>query len=100
MQFFSYHIGAISFALIDFFFRSRSDQFQRNNIDRELNKAFVGFFNEDEGDEPSCIATGNWGNFKIMIRIFFCLHFANACFFLIQAVVLLEEILNSKVLFN
>jgi len=42
-------------------FRSRADQFQRNNIDRELNKAFVGFFNEDEGDEPSCIATGNWG---------------------------------------
>ena len=65
----------------EIFFRSRADQFQRNNIDRELNKAFVGFFNEDEGDEPSCIATGNWGNFKIMIRIFFCLHFGNACFF-------------------
>ena len=45
----------------EIFFRSRADQFQRNNIDRELNKAFVGFFNEDEGDEPSCIATGNWG---------------------------------------
>ena len=41
--------------------RSKESQYQRDHIERELNKAFIGFYNEDEGDEPNCVATGNWG---------------------------------------
>ena len=40
---------------------SKEIQYSKENIDRELNKAYIGFFNEDEGAEPSCVATGNWG---------------------------------------
>ena len=44
-----------------YFHSSKEIQYSKDNIDRELNKAYIGFFNEDEGAEPSCVATGNWG---------------------------------------
>jgi len=42
-------------------FHTASNQFRQEHIDRELNKVFIGFFNENEGSEPSCVASGNWG---------------------------------------
>ncbi|CAK8672410.1 poly(ADP-ribose) glycohydrolase-like isoform X2 [Clavelina lepadiformis] len=42
-------------------FRRKSDQFTPSNLKRELNKAFSGFMCNYDDDEPTAIATGNWG---------------------------------------
>ncbi len=44
------------------YFRDRSAQYQMKYIDRELMKAYTGFYSR--GKTPHCafaIATGNWG---------------------------------------
>lgn len=42
------------------FYRSMDMQFNPNSISRELNKAFVGFYKENESDK-SPVASGLWG---------------------------------------
>ncbi|VDM82636.1 unnamed protein product [Strongylus vulgaris] len=40
-------------------YSDRTTQYKKENIDRELNKAFAGFMSKS--DDPRPIATGNWG---------------------------------------
>lgn len=62
-------VPVIAIDALDFSKRNTNDQFKKENIDREWQKAYAGFSGVDSRFDT--IATGNWGggSFKVRKRL-------------------------------
>ena len=63
----------IAIDALDFSKRNPQDQFKKENIDREWQKAYAGFSGVDSSFET--IATGNWGGGSFKVRKAFIKYF-------------------------